>query len=697
MSVVYSNSDRAELGVQFLNAYHGYFDSFHRQYQPLQSQPEYQTSIARFSQSKRHYLFSKQRYIQIFGEKEGAFLPSLDSRVHQIIFLFETDLLPEFSLDWRMYVAYLASGFGSFSISVAQAVCSLVKGIGVDKAVTRLEVAYSLAFATPDGKGKGINLFCSDEDLQLIAGDFVQSLSNSSLWSWFDSSDNQDAFCDAFIDTIKNRVEQDFNFSADTVSNLIRTRSGSSLLHRKFGVILRFMNPYFVRRYLDRQRLARVLEISRILMMLSPLKPYSSDWLLSHYKHKDAKTLRFLEAMGIFDADEKLVCSLKEAFDSSVSNRKNRVVELIVRAKGVCSLAENMGLQGYFIVLTCPSRFHSVRTVKNSKTGKAFHLENPQWVENGMPTVRDSHQWLLDTFTRVRKRLDKLDITIPGLRTVEPHADGCVHWNILFYSQSEHLDTVLSIFKEEAFRDSPDEKGAKQHRIKMTAVDPDKGDGFSYIIKYITKMAGFEDSKGISGLNDKYSGASFQNAVQRVSVWSRVSGIRLFQFFGCPSVTVYRQLRTLRNPLKKGDISLGHFTDDEKCELEELRLAADSGDFLRYIELSGGFFSDFVAKPYYLTQLIDGEEKKNCYEETASKTVYGFTFHHHVFITRFTNCEVRRMNEADSLALAFLRADESTLNQGFLDCLEQGSDDFEDDYEPENGKRLQSLLEGVRS
>ncbi|CDH01722.1 replication endonuclease [Xenorhabdus bovienii] len=690
MGVFYSNSDRAELGVQFLNAYNDYFGSFHRQHKPLQSQPEYQQNIVRFSQSKRHYLFSRQRYIQIFGEQEGAFLPSLDSRVHQIIFLFEADLLHEFSFDWRMYIAYLASGFGSFSLSVAHAVCSLVKGLGVEKAVERLEMAYSLAFATPDGKGKGINLFGSDEDLQLVADDLVQSLSDSPLWSWLESSGDRDIFCHAFIQVIANRVEQDFNFSSETVFNLVST-------HKELGVVLRFMNPYFVRRFLDRQRLTRVLEISRILMMLSPLKPYSSDWLLSHYKHKDAKTLRFLEAMGIFDADDKLVCSLKEAFDSSVSNRKNRVVELIVRAKGVCSLAENMGLQGYFIVLTCPSSFHSVRTVKNSKTGKAFHAENPQWIENGMPTVRDSHQWLLDTFTRVRKRLDKLDITIPGLRTVEPHADGCVHWNILFYSQTEHLDTVLSIFKEEAFRDSPDEKGAKQHRIKVTAVDPEKGDGFSYIIKYITKMAGFEDSKGISGLNDQYSGASFQNAVQRVSVWSRVSGIRLFQFFGCPSVTVYRQLRCLRQPLKKGDISLGHFTDDEKCELEELRLAADDGDFLRYIELSGGFFSDFVAKPYYLTQIIDGEEKRNCYEETASKAVYGFTFHHHVFITRFTNCEVRRMNEADRLALAFLRADENTLNQEFLDCLEQGSDDFEDDYEPENGRRLQSLLEGVRS
>ncbi|AOM40072.1 hypothetical protein A9255_05475 [Xenorhabdus hominickii] len=73
MGAIYSHSDRTALGLQFLNSYNGYFDSFHRQHKPLQSQPEYHKNIARFAQSKRDYLFSRQRYIQVFGEQEGAF------------------------------------------------------------------------------------------------------------------------------------------------------------------------------------------------------------------------------------------------------------------------------------------------------------------------------------------------------------------------------------------------------------------------------------------------------------------------------------------------------------------------------------------------------------------------------------------------------------------------------------------------
>lgn len=682
--------DRAVLNTQLLNSYNEYFDFSFRQHQPLQLQAEYHENKIRVSQSKRHFLFTSQRYRQQFGEIEADFLPKLDSRTHHIIFSFEPDLA-EFSLDWRMYSAYLCSAFGSFSLSVAYSFCQLVKGLGVEKAIERLEMAYSLAFVSPDGKGKGINLFCSDEDLQLVANDFVGQLNDSPLLAWSSAAPDSDIpiFLQMFVEYIGERVEFDFNFPASSVLKLVKKKDCFGYL----GVVQRFFNPYFVRRFLDKHRLSRVLEISRVLMMLTPMRPYACEWLLSHYQRKDVKIARFLEAMGIFDADENLVCTLKEAFDSSVSNRKNRVVELIVRAKGVCSLAESMGLTGYFVVLTCPSRFHSVSTRENRKTGKKWHIENPNWLDAGMPTVRDSHQWLSDTFTRIRKRLDKLNIVIPGLRTVEPHADGCVHWNVLFYAQSEQCDTVLDIFREEALRDSPDEKGAQKRRIKVQLIDREKGDGFSYVIKYITKMAGFEQSKGIQGLADNASSATFASAVKRVSVWSRVSGLRLFQFFGCPSVTVYRQLRLLRSQLRSGDIALTHFSDVEKQELEALRQAADEGDFLRYIELNGGFFSDYVVRPYYVTQQINGDTKRNFYDEPANKTVYGFYFHEHLFITRFNTCEVKKMTETDRLTLAFLRTPDNQLNQDFLDCLDnqEGFDDWEDEHE--GGIRKPSILE----
>ncbi|MEX6314041.1 hypothetical protein AB6G19_10115 [Providencia manganoxydans] len=94
-----------------------------------------------------------------------------------------------------------------------------------------------------------------------------------------------------------------------------------------------------------------------------------------------------------------------------------------------------------------------------------------------------------------------------------------------------------------------------------------------------------------------------------------------------------------------------------------------------------------------MTQQIDGDSKRNFYDEVANKTVYGFYFHEHLFITRFNTCEVKKMTDAESIALALLRRKESEFDQGFLDCLanQEGADDYEDEFE--GGVYKPSLLE----
>ncbi|MCB6155161.1 replication protein, partial [Escherichia coli] len=111
---------------------------------------------------------------------------------------------------------------------------------------------------------------------------------------------------------------------------------------------------------------------------------------------------------------------------------------------------------------------------------------------------------------------------------------------------------VLNIFRDEALADNPDEPGAQDHRIKIKEIDPEKG-GFRYIVKYITKMAGHADAKGTGHLDDIHSSRSFSDAVNRVACWQKTTRLRLFQFFGLPSVTAYRQLRRFRIPFSPDD------------------------------------------------------------------------------------------------------------------------------------------------
>ncbi|HGG6664794.1 TPA: replication endonuclease, partial [Salmonella enterica subsp. diarizonae serovar 61:i:z] len=419
---------------------------------------------------------------------------------------------------------------------------------------------------------------------------------------------------------------------------------------------------------------------SRIMGMLSDNKPYTTDWLMGLYSQRDRKTKMFLEAMGIFDINGDLICTLDEAYKSSVSHKPNRIAELLVRAKGLCEAAKELGCEGWFIVLTTPSRFHSVTTVNNKGKNK-ITVPNHKWENGGFESIKAGHKWLNDVFERVRKRLDKMNLTPPGLRTVEPHKDGTVHWNFLFYCYPGEGQKIIKVFREEALKDSPDEAGAKKRRIKIEKVDYRKGNGFSYVMKYIVKMSGCQNVKGTAGLDDRLSNIDFNDAVSRVSVWARSSGIRLYQFFGLPSVTAYRQLRTFRTELHPGDVMMRQFTHEQVEQLEAIRFACDAGDFKTYIMLNGGFFNSerFVLPHYFRPQTVSGN-RLNCYGEECNSVVCGISFNGKVILTKYFSCEVRKMTKSDTDYLnmsRLLNRISENGNPDFIECMnDYGEDDF---------------------
>ncbi|MEB7127849.1 replication endonuclease, partial [Escherichia coli] len=92
--------------------------------------------------------------------------------------------------------------------------------------------------------------------------------------------------------------------------------------------------------------------------------------------------------------------------------------ELCVRGKAVCELAEDFGLQGFFVVLTTPSRFHPTTSYRAG--GRWYSRQNPKWLAAGCPTVKDSHQWLNRVWQNIQRKLNKAGIQLPGIRTVEP-------------------------------------------------------------------------------------------------------------------------------------------------------------------------------------------------------------------------------------------------------------------------------------
>ncbi|SQD02301.1 phage replication protein [Escherichia coli] len=55
--------------------------------------------------------------------------------------------------------------------------------------------------------------------------------------------------------------------------------------------------------------------------------------------------------------------------------------------------------------------------------------------------MRDSSDYLVNTFfAAVRKKLNRDGLRWYGIRTVEPHHDGTVHWHMMVFAHPEEID-----------------------------------------------------------------------------------------------------------------------------------------------------------------------------------------------------------------------------------------------------------------
>lgn len=232
-----------------------------------------------------------------------------------------------------------------------------------------------------------------------------------------------------------------------------------------------------------------------------------------------------------------------------------RRTELMVRCRGMEDRAQDFGLSATLFVCTLPSRFH------------AYHITGDRNPNFDGSTPQDGQHWLSQRWQRVRAALHRKGIAIYGLRTAEPHHDGTPHWNILVFCHPDHTEAVCSAFKTHfLLSDSPDEPGAARHRIREIAIDPKLGSATGYIAKYISKnIDGFRAGKD---LEDTAQNRDTTDTCIRAIAWASIHGIRQFQQFGAPPVSVWRELRRLHS--------------DASGVIEDARKAADEGNWATF-------------------------------------------------------------------------------------------------------------------
>ena len=338
---------------------------------------------------------------------------------------------------------------------------------------------------------------------------------------------------------------------------------------------------------------------------------YITDLAVRKRRERNTRARALLKLMvAVNELGEEF--TLEELQETSVSNPKLRRVELMTRIAGFDQYAKKHGYIGMFYTITCPSKMHSTHS-KSGEMNLNFQSYSP----------RDAQNYLRDLWACIRSKLKREQCEFFGFRVAEPNHDGTPHWHLLAFIRPKQESRVSEILKFYALLEDPDEKGADKYRFKAVAIDWNRGTAASYIAKYVSKnIDGF-------GIDQDLYHKDAKSSAERVNTWASEWGIRQFQQFGGPSVTIWRETRKLKPGQYQNTVN-------------EIIDACDSGDWCRYFELMGGPGTKRCEMPIQLTKIwID---KLGEYGEPIGYRIFGIEYENITIRTR-SQWTVRFKNE----------------------------------------------------
>jgi hypothetical protein len=359
----------------------------------------------------------------------------------------------------------------------------------------------------------------------------------------------------------------------------------------------------------------------------SGVSPYVSNHAFKAWQQRKHAARLWLNEMQVVNDEHGLELTLADAVAASVANPEVRRAELMVRMRGFEDLAIEQGFAGEFYTWTAPSKYHSYK-----KSIKGPSYSNKKY--DGA-TPKQTQAYLCNQWAKCRAKFAREDIEVFGFRVVEPHHDGTPHWHLLLFFKPEQLRHARSIMRRYALQhdkhDLAPAKGKKslrhqgyKPRFDFKTIDPAKGSATGYIAKYIAK-----NIDGHMVDDDHEAETSGKNGAQNVAAWSSTWNIRQFQQIGGPSVTVWRELRRLREAIDFDDV------------VERARNAADSSNWSRYVEVMGGTFCKRADRPVQLAKSI--QDTTNVYGEEVSKIMGVMSQENHTTInTRLDGWEIRK-------------------------------------------------------
>lgn len=365
---------------------------------------------------------------------------------------------------------------------------------------------------------------------------------------------------------------------------------------------------------------------------------YVSYQCLKAYQQRKQAAAAWLNQMLVVNEAQGLELSLAEAVAASVANPENRRAELMVRMRGFEELAIDTGYVAEFYTITSPSRYHSWKKSKQGPcySNKKYDGANP----------KQTQAYLCQQWAKARSKLARNGVDLFGFRVVEPHHDGTPHWHMVLFMRPEQLELGRGIIRDYALEHDLNDFGKAPHdiendyqryraRFDFKTIDPEQGSATGYLTKYIAK-----NIDGAYVNSDFEAESSGKHGADGVTAWASTWNIRQFQQIGGPSVTVWRELRRLREEVEGDEI------------LERARIAADSSNWQRFVEVMGGASCKRADRTIQLAKVVN--EASNLYGEDVTKIMGVMSRENHTPInTRLEGWEIRAPRDDNSEPDAF--------------------------------------------
>lgn len=339
-------------------------------------------------------------------------------------------------------------------------------------------------------------------------------------------------------------------------------------------------------------------QLRAVCLVNKKASPYVSYEAVIHKREQRRKSLEFFRSHELVNEDGDTL-DMEDVVNASNSNPAHRRNEMMACVKGLELIAEMRGDCAVFYTITCPSRFHA--TLNNGRP-------NPKWTS---ATVRQSSDYLVETFAAFRKAMHKAGLRWYGVRVAEPHHDGTVHWHLLCFMRKKDRRSITALLRKFAIREDREELGTNiGPRFKPELINPRKGTPTSYIAKYISKNI---DGRGLAKEISKETGRSLRDSAEHVIAWASLHRVQQFRFFGIPGRQAYRELRLLAGQAARvqGERKAGAPVLDNP-RLDAVLAAADAGCFATYIMKQGGVL---VPRKHHLV--------RTAYELNDEPSAYG--------------------------------------------------------------------------